>query len=67
MPVHVRHPYASYGQFSYVETFHIDLTKLDKFTATEKKGSWQYPQHIGWPIREFPPNFSPLTVIEAVG
>jgi hypothetical protein len=39
VPVHVRHMYASCGQSPYVAIFHVDPTKLDRFTAPEKKCS----------------------------
>jgi hypothetical protein len=39
MPVHVCHAYASYERFPYMATFHADPTKLDGWTAPEKKCS----------------------------
>jgi hypothetical protein len=34
-------------------------TEMDRVTAPEKKGSQHNPQHDGWLIRGFIPNFSP--------
>jgi hypothetical protein len=40
---------------------------LNRSTAPEKKGSRYNPQHLGWPIHESIPSFSPTTANEAVG
>jgi hypothetical protein len=42
------------------------INRVDRVTAPEKKGSRHNPQHVGWPIREFVPSFSPKPTNEAV-
>jgi hypothetical protein len=42
-PVHICPTYASFGQSSYVVTFHESLTELSRLTAPEKKGSRHNP------------------------
>jgi hypothetical protein len=66
IPVHVHLAYASYGQSPYVATFQESSIELDRVTALEKKGSWHNPQHAGWPIHGFVPNFSSEPTNEAV-
>jgi hypothetical protein len=66
MPVHVCHAYASYGRFSYMVTFHADPTKLDGWTAPEKKVLLTPPlSQTEWSVR--PASVSvPNTTIETV-
>jgi hypothetical protein len=40
---------------------------MSRATAPEKKGSRHNPQHTGWLIHRYIPNFSPKTAIEVVG
>jgi hypothetical protein len=56
--VHVCHSYASYGQSTYVTTFHAGPRVLDGFTTSEKKCSWLHP-HLGWVAHGTHPSFSP--------
>jgi hypothetical protein len=66
-PVHVHPAYASYGQSSYVATFHVPSTELSRATAPEKRGSRHNPQHAGWPTHGSILSFSPKPTNEAVG
>jgi hypothetical protein len=66
-PVHVCLAYASCGYSSYVATFHESSTELSRATSLERKGSRHNPQHVGWPICESVPSFSPEPTLKQWG
>jgi hypothetical protein len=66
-PVHICPTYTSFGQSSYVATFHESLTELSRLTAPREEGLPTQSTPRRWPIHESVPNFSPEPANEEVG